>query len=97
LLSERKSLVSSTTEKKMDNEKEEWGAVEITDSEEKSVEYEVEDSETSSEEVKDKTEETPQELEGIETKGAQKRIRQLIKQRKDRDEQIQTLISRMNN
>ena len=30
-------------------------------------------------------------MEGIETKGAQKRIRQLIKQRKDRDEQIQSL------
>ena len=31
------------------------------------------------------------ELEGIETNGAQKRIRQLIKQRKDRDEQIDQL------
>lgn len=30
----------------------------------------------------------PKELEGIETSGAQKRIRQLIKQRKERDEQI---------
>ena len=30
----------------------------------------------------------PKELEGIETNGAQKRIRQLIKQRKERDEQI---------
>jgi hypothetical protein len=34
----------------------------------------------------------PQELDGIETKGAQKRIRQLIKQRKDRDDQITNLI-----
>jgi hypothetical protein len=78
----------------MDNEKEEWNAVEISDSKEESVEYEMEDSEDSPEEVETKPEEVPQELEGIETKGAQKRIRQLIKQRKDRDEQIQALISR---
>ena len=84
----------------MDNEKEEWSDVEISDSKEESVEYEVEDSEDSSEkeevkpeEVKDSPEEIPQELEGIETKGAQKRIRQLIKQRKDRDNQIQTLLA----
>ena len=74
----------------MDNEKEEWNEVELSDSKEESVEYEVEDS---PKEVETKPEEVPQELEGIETKGAQKRIRQLIKQRKDRDEQIQTLIS----
>ena len=84
----------------MDNEKEEWSDVELSDSKEESVEYEVEDSEDSSEkeevkpeEVKDSPEEIPQELEGIETKGAQKRIRQLIKQRKDRDNQIQTLLA----
>ena len=84
----------------MDNEKEEWSDVELSDSKEESVEYEVEDSEDSSEkeevkpeEVKDSPEEIPQELEGIETKGAQKRIRQLIKQRKDRDHQIQTLLA----
>jgi hypothetical protein len=84
----------------MDNEKEEWSDVEISDSEEESVEYEVEDSEDSSEkeevkpeEVKASSEEIPQELEGIETKGAQKRIRQLIKQRRDRDNQIQTLLA----
>ena len=84
----------------MDNEKEEWSDVELSDSKEESVEYEVEDSEDSSEkeevkpeEVKDSPEEIPQELEGIETKGAQKRIRQLIKQRRDRDDQIQTLLA----
>ena len=37
-------------------------------------------------------EEKPKELEGIETKGAEKRIRQLIRQRKEREEQIQELI-----
>ena len=84
----------------MDNEKEEWSDVEISDSKKESVEYEVEDSEDSSEkeevkpeEVRDSSEEIPQELEGIETKGAQKRIRQLIKQRRDRDNQIQTLLA----
>ena len=38
------------------------------------------------------SEEDPKELEGIETKGAEKRIRQLVKQRKERDEEIQQLI-----
>ena len=37
-------------------------------------------------------EEKPEELEGIQTKGAEKRIRQLIRQRKERDEQIAQLI-----
>ena len=36
--------------------------------------------------------EEPKELEGIKTDGAQKRIKQLIRQRKERDEQIQQLI-----
>ena len=35
-----------------------------------------------------KTEEDAEELEGIETKGAQKRIRTLIRQRKERDEEL---------
>ena len=37
-------------------------------------------------------EEIPPELEGVETKGAQKRIRQLVKQRKERDAQLAQLI-----
>ena len=37
-------------------------------------------------------EEKPKELEGIETKGAEKRIRQLIRQRKEREEQIEALM-----
>ena len=49
-------------------------------------------------ESKDKTvEEPPKELEGIETKGAQRRIKQLIRQRKERDEQIQSLINQNEN
>ena len=52
---------------------------------------EVQKEEVQKEEVEDK-EEIPRELEGIETLGAQKRIKQLIRQRKERDEQIQKLI-----
>ena len=79
-------------------EKEEWTEVEAPSSEEeKKVEYEVEQEEAKVEaqpEAPSDTEvkEEPKELDGIETKGAQKRIRQLIKQRKDRDEQINKLI-----
>ena len=82
-------------------EKEEWTKVETpnTDNEENKVEFEVEEevkTEASptveSKEKKDTKSEEPEELEGIETKGAQKRIRQLIKQRKDRDDQISHLL-----
>ncbi len=81
-------------------EKEEWTEVEAPSSEEeKKVEYEVEQEEEKVEaqpeapsdtEVKEK----PKELDGIETKGAEKRIRQLIRQRKERDEQIAALIQK---
>ena len=76
---------------------EEWGTVEAPQKETEEtnkVEYEIEGDPPSSEEPKQaesKKEETP-ELEGIETKGAQKRIRQLIKQRKDKEDQVNVLI-----
>jgi len=75
---------------------EEWNAVEVPEKEDK-VEYEVEESETQSASEEQKTDEVvkeknPEELDGIETKGAEKRIRQLVRQRKERDEQINTLI-----
>ena len=75
-------------------EKEEWTEVEAPSSEEeKKVEYEVEQEEEKVEAQPEAPSDTePKELDGIETKGAQKRIRQLIKQRKDRDEQINKLI-----
>jgi len=91
-------------------DKEEWTEVDTTSSEkeEDKVEFEVEEEEVKvqpKEEVKVETEakaepvpkeaEEPQELDGIETKGAQKRIRQLIKQRKDRDDQISQLLQPM--
>ena len=71
-----------------------WDEVEVPNEEQKKVEFEVE-----GEEVKAKSEPEPQEekapeLEGIETKGAEKRIRQLIRQRKERDEQIAALIQK---
>ena len=46
--------------------------------------------ETLEEEEEEEAEETP-ELKGIETKGAEKRIRQLIRQRKDREEEVEKL------
>ena len=79
-------------------EKEEWTEVETvtSDNEENKVEFEVEEESkteaTSDTEPPKEEKKEPQELEGIETKGAQKRIRQLIKQRKDRDDQISQLI-----
>ena len=79
-------------------EKEEWTEVEAPSSEEeKKVEYEVEQEEEKVEAQPEAPSDTevkkePKELDGIETKGAQKRIRQLIKQRKDRDEQITRLV-----
>ena len=87
----------------MDNE--EWSEVDTTAPKEEKVEYEVEGEENEEDKVpspvtaKEETpteeapkKEEPKELEGIETKGAQKRIRQLVKQRKERDEQLAQLI-----
>jgi len=81
---------------------EEWSEVDTETSEEEKnkVEYEVEGEveteekaiplvETKKEEV---VEDTPPELEGVDTKGAQKRIRKLVKQRKERDDNIAQLI-----
>ena len=79
-------------------EKEEWTEVEAeSPAEENKVEFEVEEDTAKVEapsdtEQKETKPEQPEELDGIETKGAQKRIRQLIKQRKDRDDQIAQLI-----
>ena len=74
-------------------ENEEWNTVEVPEK----IEYEVEDNTTTPDteepEVKSSSEEKdPEELDGIQTKGAQKRIRQLVHQRKERDEQINALV-----
>ena len=89
-------------EYKMD--KEEWGNVNVANAgQEEQIEIEFEESqeeekpqiETKQEVVESKEEEEKApELEGIETKGAEKRIRQLIRQRKERDEHIQALIQK---
>ena len=76
---------------------EEWGTVEAPQKETEEtnkVEYEIEGDPPSSEEPKQAEPEKKEvpELEGIETKGAQKRIRQLIKQRKDKEDQVNALI-----
>ncbi len=64
--------------------------------EEPEKDYEVEEEETEQPKVEaskkeEPTEESkqPEELEGINTAGAEKRIRQLIKQRKEREEQLE--------
>jgi hypothetical protein len=44
-------------------------------------------------EEEDTNKEKPEELEGIETSGAQKRIRQLVKQKKEREEEIEKLVA----
>ena len=49
------------------------------------------------EDVQKEEVEQPQELEGIETKGAQKRIKQLIKQRKEREDEIEKLRAEVQN
>ena len=80
-------------------EKDDWGTVEVPNTEDK-VEYEIEEKEevVVKEEPKPevKAEEVnndePKELEGIETDGAAKRIRQLVKQRKEKENQVEALL-----
>jgi vacuolar-type H+-ATPase subunit I/STV1 len=69
----------------MSTEKDDWNEVEV--SKEEDVEFEVEKNKESVQAAE------PEELDGIETQGAQKRIRQLVSQRKERDEHIQQLVS----
>ena len=84
-------------------EKEEWSNVDVANAgQEEQIEIEFEEPqeeenlqvETKKEVVESKEEEKAPELDGIETKGAEKRIRQLIRQRKERDEHIQALIQK---
>ena len=63
-----------------------WNEIEVSKKEEEKVEAKPEPTPEKKEEPKEK------ELDGIQTKGAEKRIRQLIRQRKERDEQIAELI-----
>jgi len=89
-------------EYKMD--KEEWGNVNVAnEGQEEQIEIEFEEPEeeekpqieTKEEEKKEEVvEEKAPELEGIETKGAEKRIMRLLYERKQRDEHIQALIQK---
>ena len=79
----------------MSNENDAWETIEVSE-DSKEVEFEIEEEEEqpvqAKEEVVKEQPEQPKELEGIETKGAEKRIRQLIRQRKEREEKIDELI-----
>ena len=84
--------MSLTTESKMSNENDGWETIEVSE-DKKEVDFEIEEEEEqqpvqAKEEEQPEQEEKPKELEGIETKGAEKRIRQLIRQRKEREEKI---------
>ena len=76
-------------------EKDDWGTVEVPNTEDK-VEYEIEEKEEVVAKPEAKAEEVnndePKELEGIETDGAAKRIRQLVKQRKEKENQVEALL-----
>ena len=87
---------------------EDWGKITPPEKTEKvAVEYEVEGEEDNTNEKVESApeqeetatekplEEQATELKGVETKGAQKRIRQLIKQRKDREDRIGELEARV--
>ena len=76
------------SEDKIEYEIEEEAPAEIE--EEPVVETVKKDSSNYMEVLEEEAEETP-ELKGIETKGAEKRIRQLIRQRKDREEEVEKL------
>ena len=72
------------------NNDDSWEEVEVPENQE--VDYEIEE-EVPQEAAPQEKEEDPKELEGIQTKGAEKRIRQLVRQRKERDEQISQLMA----
>jgi hypothetical protein len=83
----------------------EWSEIDVTDTSggnsSREVEFEIEEEEKEKpkgrlvqkeeEEVLQAETEIPEELEGIKTKGAEKRIKQLIRQRKEREEEIENL------
>tara|TARA_R100000149_G_C5879421_1_gene143902 strand:+ start:92 stop:1129 length:1038 start_codon:yes stop_codon:yes gene_type:complete len=96
-------MAEEAVEYEVDNTTDNWGTIDTSPKpeEENKVEYEIEEDatpvqsqEAQPSDVKEEKE-NPSELEGIETKGAQKRIRQLIKQRKDREDKIQELENRI--
>ena len=75
------------------NNDENWEEVDIPENEETSYEIEEEEEVKPQQAEPVQEEEQPQELDGIKTKGAETRIRQLVRQRKERDEQIAQLLA----
>lgn len=83
-----------------------WNVIEPTteSTNEDTVEYEIEDEQSDQEEKTETVREAkepskkddPKELEGIETKGAEKRIRQLVRQRKEKEEENARLVAETN-
>ena len=83
-------------------QQQEWNEVKTEKEEAPKVEFEVDEEvkeepkkeEPKKEEPKQEVEqeEKPKELEGIDTKGAQKRIKQLVRQRKEKEEEVSRLI-----
>ena len=69
----------------MSEEKEEWGNIEIPNEEQKEVEFEIEEEEAKVEpkqKAEAKEEGKPPELDGIETKGAEKKNKTINKTKK---------------
>jgi len=94
--------VSLATKGNKMEQQQEWNEVKTEKEEAPKVEFEVEEEvkeepkkeEPKKEEPKQEVEqeEKPKELEGIDTKGAQKRIKQLVRQRKEKEEEVSRLI-----
>ena len=79
------------------SEQDGWNDVEVPEEDKIEIEIEQDSPEEVEEEqpvleAKDEVKEETPELEGIETKGAEKRIRQLIRQRKEREEEVEQLL-----
>jgi len=92
-MSEEQVEVEAEAKENVAEELTEWNQVDLSpESKKEKVEFEVEGAEPEVEEAPavEEPKELP-ELDGIETKGAEKRIRQLVKQKKERDEKIAQL------
>ena len=92
-MSEEQVEVEAEAKENVAEELTEWSEVDLSpENKKEKVEFEVESAEPEVEEAPavEEPKELP-ELDGIETKGAEKRIRQLVKQKKERDEKIAQL------
>ena len=92
-----KEEVEETEVEVKEEDTEGWSKVNVPEDSDLEIEVEKEEVTASEEKPKPEPEEPPvkpdePELEGIETKGAEKRIRKLIRQRKERDEEIEKLV-----